>query len=148
MSNCMRLKWNRKQRGLSQKKLAKEVDLSVGTIGRLEVDETAWLTLRRETEDKLCAFFDQEGMWPLKRLSEAEPEEMNNETEIVEEVTAEIVESETEVVIHKTRKNGLTEKDQKTLDLIEFAYEGLIESISHEDFMANLKMIRRIIDKY
>ena len=52
-----------------------------------------------------------------------------------------------EVIIHKNT-NSLTVKDQKTLTLIEFAYEGLFEAETHEDFVANLKMIKRIIDKY
>ena len=34
------------------------------------------------------------------------------------------------------------------LTLIEFVYEGLKESKTHEDFVVNINMLKRIIKKY
>ena len=42
----------------------------------------------------------------------------------------------------------LTKNDQKTYTLIEFAFEGLRDSENHDEFMANIKMLKRILDKY
>lgn len=148
MGNCARLKWNRQKLGLSQKQFGEKVGLCKATISKLEVDEGYWACIRRDTEDKLCALFEAEGLWQIERTAVDETEDENKEREVdnrdVEEIKAEIKQ---EVVIHKN-DNSLTVKDQKTLTLIEFAYEGLFEAETHEDFVANLNLIKRIIDKY
>ena len=40
------------------------------------------------------------------------------------------------------------DNNAKTLVLLQFAFEGLKESETHEDFKANLKLIKRIVDSY
>ena len=73
-------------------------------------------------------------------------QEIHTEIENPEIVT--IVKQE-EVVIHKENNSDqLNKHDQKTFTLIEFAYEGLRDSENHEDFAANIKMLKRILDKY
>lgn len=51
MGRCERLKWNRRNLGMTQEELAKKVGVSAGTISRLETDETAWAYMRDSTTD-------------------------------------------------------------------------------------------------
>lgn len=60
MGRCARLKFNRKKMCLSQKEFAEKVGLSVGTISRLELDETAWETIQDQTFDKINSIFESE----------------------------------------------------------------------------------------
>lgn len=147
MGNCAKLKWNRKRLGLTQEEFAKKAGVAIGTISRLEHDETAWLTVRNETEDKIYALFDSMDSWqPDDFKAGTVIQEIHTEIENPEIVT--IVKQE-EVVIHKENNSDqLNKHDQKTFTLIEFAYEGLRDSENHEDFAANIKMLKRILDKY
>jgi transcriptional regulator with XRE-family HTH domain len=149
MGNCAKLKWNRKRLGLTQKQFAEKVGVHVGTIQKLETDETAWGTIQQSTEDKISAFYDSMASWQPKRADKVVREikdELNNESEVVKE---EIVIPEPVKVIEPVHNdNGLTENDNKTLILMEFAFEGLKESKTHEDFVANINMMKRIIKQY
>lgn len=146
--NCTKLKWNRKRLGLTQKQLADKVGVHVLTIGKLERDETAWGTLQASTVDKISEFYASMASWQPDR-----PDKVLREiNEVIEEppVEEEIVMEPKVVFTQKPieTNNGLNTHDSKTLTLMEFAYEGLVQATTHEEFAANIKMIKRIIDKY
>lgn len=154
MGNCAKLKWNRKRLGLTQSEFAAKVGVCQYTICKLERDETAWATIRAETEDKIYAAFDNMASWQPERADRVIgeiAEEMKNEEviDIQEEVKEMYVESEP--VVEK-REGEVTDElravDIKTLTLIEFAYEGLKEASSHSEFVANIGMLRRVLAKY
>ena len=137
MNMCERLKADRKRRGMSQSEYAKWAKASTGTINKLENDETAWHTMMAKTVDKIAACLEA----PLE--SETVDQRVSNV--VKEEV---VVEPQSFVVISDKKDNSISGHDKKTLTLIEFAYEGLIESKTHSDFVANLHMLRRILNKY
>lgn len=128
MNRSQRLKDVRIKLGLTHKGLAKRIGLSHATLEKLQTDETSWLTIKKETSDKIEAFYDS----------------LVNES--YECTKSEIVQASPVVVTNLS--NGTTAKDDKTLTLIEFIYEGLNESKTHKDFMANINMLKRVIDNY
>lgn len=146
MSNCMKLKEARKEAGLSQVDLAHKVNLSPYTIVKLEKDETQWAIMAPITADKIQGFLDGAASKRINKVKEEPQEEVNEENTVVEEP---IIEPEVKIVHKQTKKtNGLTELDNKTLTLVEFAYDGLRESKTHEDFVANIGLLKRIVNKY
>lgn len=144
MGNCTKLKWNRKRLKMTQKQFAELVGVSVGTIAKLETDETAWGVLRAETVDKISSHFESMASWQPERADKV-IQEINDETKVKEEAEVSVP---TVVESKPIHNNKLTDNDSKTLILIEFAFEGLKESKTHEDFMANFNMIRRIVNQY
>lgn len=142
--NCAKLKWNRKTMGLSQKQFAEKVELNVNTIKKLENDEEAWNTIRPETADKIYALYRSMGSWQPDNAHEV-IQDINKESESAEKAKSK---PKKEIVHKPVKNNGVNEQDQKTLTLIEFAYEGLKESKTHEDFVANIALIKRILSKY
>lgn len=157
MGRCAILKFGRRELKMSQKQFAEAVGVSVGTIGRLELDESAWLTVRPETEEKIQKLLNGIDRWGRNHHTEENSkDESNTDTDTSKaiplcQLTPEILEQAAKK--HEEKKeepihNGLSGHDRKTLSLIEFAYEGLTEASSHEEFVANLNMIKRIISKY
>lgn len=110
MGNCAKLKWNRRALGLTQQQFADEAGVSVATIRKLETDETAWLTLRPDTEDKIVSKFTSSSVW---NLSEKD--------------------------IHK----GLREIGSEYVNL-----EDKKEAKTHDEFVVNAKLMKRIIKPY
>lgn len=53
-----------------------------------------------------------------------------------------------ETLVEVEENEVVDNDDAKTLVLLEFAFEGLKESETHEDFKANLKLIKRIVNSY
>lgn len=145
MGNCERLKWNRRKMKLSQSELAEKAGLSSATIGRLERDETRWEFITDETFDKLTRVFEEIQGFAFVKVHESNSTniEESEETINVEEEKPKMEETLVEVEEKKTDDN-----DVKTLTLLEFAFEGLKESETHEDFKANLKLIKRVVDSY
>lgn len=145
MGNCERLKWNRRKMKLSQSELAKKAGLSSATIGRLERDETRWEFITDETFDKLTTVFEEIQGFAFVKVHESNSTniEESEETINVEEEKPKMEETLVEVEEKKTDDN-----DVKTLTLLEFAFEGLKESETHEDFKASLKLIKRVVDSY
>ena len=150
MGNCAKLKWNRRAKGLTQQQFADLCGVSKGTIAKLEIDETAWLTLRPDTEDKIVAQFTSPNSWKLsdkdihrgvKEIGAELAEDSDVKVEVVAEPEAII---EKPVVVH----NGLTNEDLKVITLVEFAYEGLTQATTHDEFVANINLIKRIIKAY
>lgn len=129
-SRSERLKDTRIKLGLTHKGLAKRTGLSHTTLEKLQSDETAWLTIKKETSEKLEAFYDSL---------------VNESNEYINTESSEIVKTPPVVV---TNINNVTSKDDKTLTLIEFVYEGLNESKTHKEFMANIQMLKRIVNNY
>lgn len=147
MNNNVMLKWSRKARGLSQKQVADAVGLSHQMISRLELDHKTWDNLNESYKVKLNEFFEGSKGWEPLKIGTDEIDD----TEIVENITEEVSVIEEPSVKHKSKTvkdNKLTKDDDKTLTLIEFAYEGLIEAKTHEDFSANISILRRILKKY
>ena len=146
MGQCVKLKFGRKQLGLSQKAFAEKVGLTAMTIRKLETDETAWLTALPSTVDKIYAGLEGVNYWvrddePTQKLPKDEP--------VVEELDYIVEVPEPKPVIEEVKvDNGLHKRDNKTLILIDFAVEGLKEAETHEDFMANIKLLKRILKDY
>ncbi len=69
MGRCARLKFNRRKLGLSQKEFAERVGLSVGTISRLETDETTWETIQDSTFDKINSIFESERLCRIMKVN-------------------------------------------------------------------------------
>lgn len=143
MGNCEKLKWNRKKLRLTQKQFAEAVGLSLSTICRLECDETAWQTMRDETVDRISDYCSSNDLWPIKTDREETLETVNDEQIDMVEIDEEPVE-----LLSLPVSRGLTKQDDKTLTLIEFVYEGLQSATTHEDFVANINMIKRIVKEY
>lgn len=147
MGECVKLKWNRKRLGLSQQQFADKVGLSVSTIRRLEWDETAWLTVRNDTVDKIHSLYDNMASWQPTNANEI-IKDINEEqsTEVMEEQKMDVVEREPEKVIASV--NTYSKNDEKYLTMIEFVVEGLKESDDHSDFAANMKLLKKLVNKY
>lgn len=141
MNNCERLVARRNEEGLSQVALAKMLGMSANTIHQLEHDETRWRGMYTKTVDKINGFLDG----TFNKEVESEPIEKPKKN-----VNRKPKHEQTIVVIHDTKKDEtvLNENDKKTLTLIEFAYEGLSDSKTHDDFVANINMLKRILKKY
>ena len=141
MGNCERLKWNRRKMKLSQSELAEKAGLSSATIGRLERDETRWEFITDETFDKLTRVFEEIQGFAFVKVHESNSTniEESEETINVEEEKPKMEETLVEVEEKKADDNNA-----KTLVLLQFAFEGLKESETHED----LKLIKRIVDSY
>lgn len=143
MGNCERLKWNRRKMKLSQSELAKKAGLSSATIGRLERDETRWEFITDETFDKLTTVFEEIQGFAFVKVHES------NSTNIEEsEETINVEEEKPKMEETLIEEKKTDDNDVKTLTLLEFAFEGLKESETHEDFKANLKLIKRVVDSY
>lgn len=130
---------------LSQSELAEKAGLSSATIGRLERDETRWEIITDETFDKLTRVFEEIQGFAFVKVHESNSTniEESEETINVEEEKPKMEETLVEVEEKKADDNNA-----KTLVLLQFAFEGLKESETHEDFKANLKLIKRIVDSY
>lgn len=130
---------------LSQSELAEKAGLSSATIGRLERDETRWGFITDETFDKLTKVFEEIQGFAFVKVHESNSTniEESEETINVEEEKPKMEETLVEVEEKKADDNNA-----KTLVLLQFTFEGLKESESNEDFKANLKLIKRVVDSY
>lgn len=151
MGNSERLKWNRQKLGLSQKELARKAGLSIATIGRLEQDETRWDVITAETFDKITGVFDNTNAWPfIKRDTVIADTEVEYTDESKEELRKSIAVAFgfEEEEMDEQKKVYDNKEDKATLELLEFAFEGLKEAESHEDFTANVKLMKRILNRF
>lgn len=148
MSNSERLAWNRKNvLKMTQAEFADKAGLCVATIGRLEQDESHWEVIQASTFDKIAAMFEGEKVWPLinRNGDEVKPVQTmvilpkKEEVERTPEWAQELV---------KGLDNMKTEQDNKTMVLLEFAFTELKDSVTHDEFEENLKLIRKILDKH
>lgn len=146
MGQCVKLKFGRKQLGLTQKAFAEKVGLTAMTIRKLETDETAWLTALPSTIDKIYGALEGVNCWarddkPTQELTLDEP--------VVDELYYTVAEPAPKPIIKEVKANdGLHKRDDKTLIPIDFVVEGLKEAETHEDFMANIKLLKRILKDY
>lgn len=141
MSEAKKLQWNRKARRMNVKEYAKLVNLSPLTIDRLERDDMYWCILKPEERERIYSTYQSMASW---QPDKEEAKQVIQEIKDDEEEPIEVIE---EIPIHETISK-LDVNDAEILTLIEFAYEGLKESSTHEEFEANLKIIKRIISKY
>ena len=137
LKNCRMM-----EKRISQKELSEAVGISERMINKLEHDEDLWKTMRSSNREKLNEYFKNTRGWePLEVESGFfDPDKLINKE------TVEIVKEEPKIIENEI--NQLTEIDAKALTLIEFAYEGLSESDSHTDFIANINMLKRILKKF
>ena len=136
MNNCIRLKEARTNLGLSQKALGKKLGLSSWTICMLEKDETKWRSMTATTVDKINSLFD----------GTFEYDSEKEKTNIIEEES--IISDPIIIHTHQLKDNSLNDLDKKTLELIEFTYEGLMDYKTNKEFIANINMLKRILNKY
>ncbi len=146
MGNCEKLKWNRKRLGMSQKDFAEKVGLSVATIGRLEQDEMNWEVVTDETFDKIANEFDNDHSWKIRR-PEKNDTIVEKKTEQNDERKNDITKQSVCMLIKKDDKD-ITQQDTMTFVLVKFAYEGMKESKTHDEFIANINLLKRIIRDY
>ena len=144
--NSTRLKWYRKELGLSQTAMGKLIGLNQSHISVLERDETAWVTLHDETVDKIARFYEDMASGKFEKAKET----LSGVNEVKEPVEEQVVEPiKEEVVMEQVNTiEGLHKEDLKILGLIEFAYEELTQSESHEDFVINIRMLKKIVNRY
>ena len=141
---CAKLKWNRKRLGLSQREFAKKVGVSDATIRKLESDETAWLTIRSETSDKIAACFESMASWQPENAGQIMNEirsELNRER--VVECTPAVIDIPSKVI-----ETGLHKADEKVLAQIELVWEQMSDADNHEEFMMYIKMLKKIVNKF
>ena len=141
---CEKLKWNRKRLGLSQKEYAALVGVHVGTINRLEADETKWSTMRDETYDRITSTFENMASWQPENAGEV-LEDIAVEREVVEDerTQAEIIS------VALTKKNdGLNDEEKQDVAVVKFICDSLSEAKVHEEFVTYIKLLKRIVNKY
>lgn len=143
MERCKRLRAARKNLGLTQREFAELIGLSNFTIFKLEKDETAWAVMQDTTVDKIEAFYD---LYTTGELTNSKP--ICEEPKKLEEPTVIAMPEPVVEVETKNVSDDLTQLDEKTLTLIEFTYENLKEAKSHEEFVANISLLKRILAKY
>jgi transcriptional regulator with XRE-family HTH domain len=156
MGECAKLKWNRRAKCMSQKEFADLAGVSVGTIAKLERDESAWLTVRPETQDKIYAHYTSMYSWQPDRpdkvirdindISVIDENEEVNVDEVIKEVEK-VWPKKTEIIEPEKKKN-IDKRDEKTLSLLTTIWTWLNESDSHEEFVENINMMKNIIDHY
>lgn len=157
MTRGAQMKWNRKHYGLSQKKLAELAGLSQPTIGRLERDHTAWLTVRPSTEEKIISVLERFASEDeeirdaaYKELTEGVLKETEIKTKPVEKKEEKTKWPTEDITYEKAIEivSKLPKKDEKTLTLLTTIWGWLSESKTHEEFEENINMMKTIIDQY
>ena len=152
MSKCEMLISNRKRLGISQTALSVKTGVAEKTIRRLEKDESAWETVRESTIDKIMNFCSSESSYQHEKSDKVLQEtNKTNKTIKTSKVEEEVIMDAPAVfaqVKAKPVERGLNKQDEKTLTLIEFAYEELTQAKTHEEFELAVKMVKKIVDKY
>ena len=144
MNRSNNLKWRRKEAGLSRREFANMAGVSMGTIGRLESDETTWDTMQDGTTDKILAALESISTQETKKKIEPVVEETEEAEELVK-VDDQAKVSTWVMEMKQYEEDQLTKADTKTMILVEFAYEGLTEAKTHSEFVANIKLLKRIL---
>lgn len=148
MVKSVMLKFARQDKHVTQQQVADAVGLSIRKISKLELDRDEWHDLDNETRAKFNEFFKGAKGWePLEMVSDDEATLDDEKTDAEQNV-----ENRKSVIEHEHKNENsddeLIEDDDKILTLVEFAYEGLVESKTHDDFTANINMLKRILKKY
>ena len=146
MSNCTRFKEAREKLGLSQMGVTKHYLISIGTIYKLEKDESYYSHMSTKIADEVQRLIDDSIAGKISKSQYTKVEKKTKPVTVVKETK---VEPKIETVHKPIKKTDeLTEQDSKTLTLIEFAYEGLKESKNDSDFVANITLMKKILSKY
>lgn len=146
MNRSNNLKWRRKEAGLSRREFANIAGVSMGTVGRLESDETTWDTMQDGTTDKILNALES-----LSKRDDKVVEPVVEETDEVEELVSDCDQAKVSKWVMEMKQyeeDQLTKADTKTMILVEFAYEGLTEAKTHSEFIANVKLLKRILKDY
>lgn len=149
MSKCVMLITTRRKLGMSQAELSVRVGVNEKTIRRLEKDETAWSSVRESSVDKIMSFCSNASSYQPEQLDKVIQE--TNKTDKTSETEEEVIMDAPAVFAQATVKpieRGLTKQDEKTLTLIDFAYEELTQAKTHDEFELAIKMIKKIVDRY
>lgn len=159
MGECVKLKWNRRAKKMSQKEFAELAGVSVGTIQRLETDESAWLTIRPDTQDKIYAQYTSMYSWQPDRPDKV-VREINDTSDIDDDVDVNKIIEESvkeaekiwpkreEIEEVKEPEKNIDKRDEKTLTLMSTIWEWLKSSDTHEEFEENMNMMKNIINHY
>ena len=126
MGRCAILKHCRKELNLNQEQFADKVGVSLSTIRRLEQDETAWLSVRPDTEEKIQTEIGKVDRWGRKHLTreestskeESKPADVPNTIsfgQITPEMMEQINKQYEEEQVKKVH-NGLNGHDKKNFD--------------------------------
>lgn len=138
-SKCDILLNTRRTLGITQAELSVKVGVNEKTVRRLEKDESAWASVRESSVDKIMAF--------CSKVSSTKTEELDDTHEISIPKEEPIMKPEPVTKITPSN-NGLSKQDEKTLTLIEFAYEELTQAKTHDDFVNAITMLRKIMNRY
>lgn len=128
MDNCDLLKLTRKKLGMTQKEFAILAGVSPRTIWKLEQDEMVWSTILPITYDKIDTAIKNE--IPNMMISKEEYELLINK------------------IYTENDNDELTDNDKLILNILSFAIKGLKESKNHNEFIANIKIIKRTLKEY
>ena len=147
MGMCAKLRWNRRQLGLSQKEFAEKAGVCQATISRLERDETQWAVMQQDTVDRIYAMFEGVNVWDTSKFQSVKA--MNSEDDpVVEEPVVTkpepVVVEEKPVEVIKEPEPTLSAEDMANLELLEFVFRRVSKSGSHEEFVNNIKLMRKI----
>ena len=151
-NRCKMLTETIQKLGMSRAEFSVRVGVNEKSIRRLEREEAAWDSVRQSTVDKLMDVCTNTQKYELKQIDKVYTEQQTRgeliakqEPVIEEEITmAPLASINKEHEIDIT----LTKQDEKTLALVEFAYEELTQAKTHEDFAISIQMLRKIISRY
>ena len=146
MNNCERFKEARKELGLSQTALAKKLGVSQCTISKLETDDRQWTHRSDLVTDAVQKFFEDISSGKYNKQPEVTPKKEEEPGSVILKTRVIVGKKEEDKPIEK--KYELTDRDRKTLALIEFAYDGLKEAKNDSEFKANIALMKRILNKY
>lgn len=147
MGMCAKLRWNRRQLGLSQKEFAEKAGVCQATISRLERDETQWSVMQPETVDRIYAMFEGVDVWDTSKFQSVRAIN-SDEDPVVDETVAikpePVVVKEEPIVVIEEPESTLSAKDLADLELLEFVFKRVRRSGNHEEFIDNIKLMRKI----
>ena len=146
MSNSARFKEARLKAGLSQTALAKKLGVSQCTISKLETDERQWTHRSDMVTDAVQKFFEDMTLGKYDKEPEVVHKKEEEPGSVILKTRVIVGKKEEDKPIEK--KYELTDRDRKTLALIEFAYDGLKEAKNDSEFKANIALLKRILSKY
>lgn len=146
MSNSARFKEARLKAGLSQTALAKKLGVSQCTISKLETDERQWTHRSDMVTDAVQKFFEDMTLGKYDKEPEVVHKKEEEPGAVILKTRVIVGTKEEDKPIEK--KYELTDRDRKTLALIEFAYDGLKEANNDSEFKANIALLKRILSKY
>lgn len=148
MSNCILLKTARREMKLTQAAFAEKIGLNACTVNKLERDETAWATIQAATLDKIIYGLEDKGEHLKSKFTQYQTEQKESKPKD-EPLVIGPDEAMQVLGYFKTKEQKQEKNDNsKLLEMLDFIMEGLHESECDEEFKANLKIMKKILNKY